>query len=76
MTILIGGGWPPTFPGFYIAPPPPPHFYTKLMVRAPHFEFTSSADDTLYIIAQFITYPTDVHGGPDEPVQQDFPLLV
>ena len=24
-------------------PPPPPHFHTKLMVRPPHFEFTSSA---------------------------------
>ena len=32
---------PPTFSGFYIAPPP--HFHTKLMVPPPHFEFTSSA---------------------------------
>ena len=38
-----GGPWPPTFSGFYIAPPAP-HFHTKLMVPPPpHFEFTSSA---------------------------------
>ena len=37
-----GGRGPPTFSGFYIAAP---HFYTKLMVKPPHFEFTSSAYD-------------------------------
>ena len=65
----------PTFSGFYYCAPHP-HLYTKLKVRPPHFEFTSSAYDCNSEPINFVHSSVHSRGplGSSEPREPPPPL--